>query len=389
MKRTHLFVVVGLLFVGLMVSGYQCSSTEITSAKLYIQQKNYDKALDALQKEIAKNPQSAEGYFLMGEVYGELGKADSMLWAFDKSLEAGNQFEGDINNVRSYHYVQLFNKGIGYNKLFNNATDPDTMKIYFDKAIESYDQASMIMPDSADPYKNLAFMHLNLQQYDEAIEPLEKVIELEQAADGYKFLGNIYIIKGNQANSEYKTSKDAADSIKAYGNYNKAIEILEEGKKLYPEDSDIISTLSDAYIAADKLDVALESVGQLVQKDPENVNFVATYGMLLSSAGQYEKAETNLLKALELDANNESVILSLADMYIKWGKELNRIAEAEEREDPEVTEKFKAAVPHIEKYLENNPDEAAVWETLGTVYSVVGDLDKAQNAFDKADSLRQ
>ncbi len=53
MKHSKLFVL-AFLMLSLVLVGYQCGSTEITSAKLYIQQKNYDKAVEVLQKEITK-----------------------------------------------------------------------------------------------------------------------------------------------------------------------------------------------------------------------------------------------------------------------------------------------------------------------------------------------
>ncbi|MBP9582977.1 MAG: hypothetical protein KBE38_12525, partial [Ignavibacterium sp.] len=83
MKQSKSFVV-AFLMLSMLFVGYQCGSTEITSAKLYIQQKNYDKALEVLQKEITKNPKSDEGYQLLGYVYGELGNFDSMIDSYDK-----------------------------------------------------------------------------------------------------------------------------------------------------------------------------------------------------------------------------------------------------------------------------------------------------------------
>ena len=41
--------------------------------------------------------------------------------------------------------------------------------------------------------------------------------------------------------------------------FNKAIDVAEEGGKRYPDDSDILVTLSNAYIAANKVDVAIEA----------------------------------------------------------------------------------------------------------------------------------
>jgi uncharacterized membrane protein len=55
-------IITAIIFIALTITGFDCSSTELTSAKLYIQQKNYDKALEVLNEEVAKNPKSDEGY---------------------------------------------------------------------------------------------------------------------------------------------------------------------------------------------------------------------------------------------------------------------------------------------------------------------------------------
>jgi tetratricopeptide (TPR) repeat protein len=51
----------------------------MTSAKLYIQQKNYDKAMESLKKEVEKNPKSDEGWYYMGVVYGEKEQYGEMM----------------------------------------------------------------------------------------------------------------------------------------------------------------------------------------------------------------------------------------------------------------------------------------------------------------------
>ena len=45
MQKSKILLAVAL-FAGIIFSGFQCSSTELTSARLYIQQKNFDKAID-------------------------------------------------------------------------------------------------------------------------------------------------------------------------------------------------------------------------------------------------------------------------------------------------------------------------------------------------------
>nr|HRI46557.1 hypothetical protein [Ignavibacteriaceae bacterium] len=85
MKRI-LFPIIVVFSVMMVFTGFQCASTEITSAKLYINQKNWDKAINVLNKEIEKNPKSDEGYYLMGLVYSEKEDVDNTIKAFDNSL---------------------------------------------------------------------------------------------------------------------------------------------------------------------------------------------------------------------------------------------------------------------------------------------------------------
>jgi len=75
MKKALSILVVISMVLGL--SAFSCSSTELTSAKLYVQQKNFDKAIDALEKETTKNPKSDEGFYLLGYVNGEKGNLEA------------------------------------------------------------------------------------------------------------------------------------------------------------------------------------------------------------------------------------------------------------------------------------------------------------------------
>lgn len=111
MKHYKIFVA-GALFLALFFSGYQCASTEITSAKLYIQQKNWDKAIEVLQKEVEKNPKSDEGYHLLGTVHAEKGNYTEMIDAYDKSLSISNKFQKEINDSRKYYWANAFNKAV-------------------------------------------------------------------------------------------------------------------------------------------------------------------------------------------------------------------------------------------------------------------------------------
>ncbi|MCW9097865.1 MAG: tetratricopeptide repeat protein, partial [Ignavibacteriaceae bacterium] len=212
MKNSNLFVF-GMLLLGIIFLGFQCSSTELNSAKLYIQQKNWDKALEALKADVEKNPKSDEGYYLLGTVYSEMDRTEEMIEAFDNSLAISNKFADKINEYRAYQWANNYNRGVSLFQRGNNTADKDSSKMYYDMAIDAYKKATILEPDSGLTYRNLAFVYLTTNQTEESIEPLKKLIELEKAEEGYQYLGEVYYTLGLNKMSEFKNDGNKEDSI--------------------------------------------------------------------------------------------------------------------------------------------------------------------------------
>jgi tetratricopeptide (TPR) repeat protein len=387
MRKSNLLIIVSL-FISLVLSGFQCSSTELTSARLYIQQKNYEKAIDALHKDVQKNPKSDEGWYLMGYTYGEMGKMDSMIAGYDNSLAVSNKFAKEIGDSRKFHWANSFNRAVNLFQRGNKTEDEDSAKIFYDKSIAAFDDATIIEPDSADNYKNLAFVYLSSGRNEEAVEPLQKLIELNQEVDGYKYLGDIYFSMGAAKSSSYSMSGNVQDSVDAVTYYDKTIAVLEEGTKLYPDNGDMLRTLSGAYIEVGKIDIALASFKALVDREPDDKTFRYNYGVLLLQTEDFPGAEEQFQKALEIDPEYDNAAYNLGVTYVSWGKQLKQLEEQTEEYSDEDVEKFKSALPYIERISLEEPDDAQVWELLGQVYSILGMTDKAVDAFNKADQLR-
>ncbi|MCB0753419.1 MAG: tetratricopeptide repeat protein, partial [Ignavibacteriae bacterium] len=303
MKR--IISIVLLISMALGFSAFQCSSTELTSAKLYIQQNNYEKAMESLQREVEKNPASDEGFYLLGYIQGEQGDITSMLDNYKKSLAVSNKFEKQISESRKYHWADGFNKGV---QLFNKgakAGDTDSANVIFQQAIDKFNGAIAAEPDSADTYKNLAYAYINMGNREAAIEPYQKLIELTKDADSYAAIGEIYLQKG--LDQRDGGAKDAANV-----NFEKAIKVLEEGRKIHASDGNILLLLSNAYIAAEKLDVAKDAFKEGVIQEPENKFYRYNYGSLLLNAEEYPEAEVQLKKAIEIDPDYENALYNLA-----------------------------------------------------------------------------
>lgn len=387
MKNSKL-IILGVLMMGLMFLGFQCSSTELTSAKLYIQQKNWDKAIETLNTEVTKNPKSDEGYFLLGTVYSEKDDVDKMIESFDKSLAISNKFQKNIEEYKAFQWANNFNRGVNLFQRGNKTADEDSSKMYYDMAIDAYNKAITLEPDSGETYRNLAFVYLTTGKTQESVAPLKKLIDLEQAEEGYQYLGEVYYTLGLNSMSSFKIEKNIQDSIKAIEYYNNAISILEEGSEKYPENSEMIGTKFSAYIGANKMENALNSAAALVEKDPNNKFNRYNYGVVLLNTDKYAEAETQLLEAIKLDPEYENAIYNLGVTYVKWGTAMNKEAEEKGVMSDEYKKKYEAALPYLEKVVEKDPSNVAIWELLGKVYSVLGMTEDANNAFKKADELR-
>ncbi len=382
MKQSKSFVV-AFLMLSMLFVGYQCGSTEITSAKLYIQQKNYDKALEVLQKEIQKNPKSDEGYYLLGYVQGEQGNFPEMVDSYDKSLAISKNFEKDINVSRKYFWAQAYNRGVNYFQRGNGLaqSSPDSAKLYYEKSISDFNSALRIEPDSVDTYKNLAFVYLSKGDNESAVAPLKQLIEKEKSLDGYKFLGEIYYVNGTNLKNQGKEEDAKVE-------FNKSIDVLEEGLKNYPNDPEMLVTLSTAYIGADRSTEAIDKYKNLVAAKPEDKNIRYNYGVLLLGANDFEGAEIQFKKAIELDADYDNAIYNLGVTYLKWGTYLNKKSDETGQVSDEYKTKYQAALPYLEKAVKMKDANAQTWELLGKVYSVLGMNDDAKHAFDEADKLR-
>jgi tetratricopeptide (TPR) repeat protein len=388
MRISKILIAVAI-FLGLMFTGFDCGSTEITSARLYIQQKNYDKALEVLKADVAKNPKSDEGYYLLGYAYGQQDDIQNMVESYDKSLTISNKFQNDIEQDKSYHWANTYNAGVNLFQRGNKAEDKDSSKIFYDKSIEAFNSAIMIRPDSSDNYRNLAFVYLSTQQNDKAIQPLQKLIDLENSADGYQYLGEIYYTKGVNTMSKYKTGKNSADSLEAIDDFNKSIDILEKGQKLYPENTDMLVTLSNAYIGANKIEVAMDAFKTGVEKEPDNQYYRYNYGVLLLGAKNYSEAEAEFKKAIDIDPTYTNAIYNLGVTYVKWGADLNKKADEEGTMGDAYKTKYEAALPYLEKVVEMEPDNADMWDLLAKVYTVLGMTNEATDAYNKVDNLRK
>jgi len=387
MKR-YLPIILVLGLVGyLTTTGFQCGSAESTSAKLYMQQKQWEKAQESLQKELAKNEKNEEAWYLLGVVRYEMKDYKGMNDAYTRALALGTQHKKEIDNNRLALWAQKYNEGVGqYNK---GKDDPN----FFDKAIECYDTAIMMVPDSASTYYVKALSHYAKKDYQKAQQALETALQKKpDYVDAGVFLGQLYY-------SDALAKVEQKDSVGAKAKYLQAVGLFEMAFQKDPNNPEAITRLIEAYERAGQTEKALTLTRDAVAKDPNNKIYRYAYGVFLLKQEKYPESVEQFTKAVELDPNYADANYNLGVAYLNWGValkgEADKKAEAEKKgtktkdakEDLTYKEKFKTALPYLEKAAEQRSDDAALWQSLGKVYLNLNMKDKAEAAFKKFDQL--
>jgi tetratricopeptide (TPR) repeat protein len=468
--KTRLFFIASLvILVFLLSTGFQCGSTEMTSARLYIQRSEWDNALKNLEAEVAKNPNNEEAWYLLGRVRAEKRDFAGMREAFAHAMQVGQTYATEIHDVTLGYWARHLNAGV---EAFNKGRDTAA---YYDKAIREFEIAATIMPDSAAAYKDLAFAYLSKGELTKAIGPLEKAFSISKDPISGRYIGEIYNDLGAPHRAKFEdpsnrieiriwmspvevrdllgepTSKsttkekkltkekwvyasknltlnfedgqlksweegsrkeerepkvyykDYAERDSAMKYYEKSIAALEKVRKLDPHDPEVIALLSNVYIAAERAETALETFKSGVEADPNNKFFRYNYGVLLlkvtgtdsakaqpALASEYfEKAIDQFRAALAIDSTYEAALYNVGVSYVNWGVHIRETADDPSKVEAAYKDKFKRALPYLERMTRMKPEDAETLEMLGKVYANLGMSKEATAIFQKADRLRK
>jgi tetratricopeptide (TPR) repeat protein len=393
MKRPSLVVLfLTILTLSFILTGFQCGSTDMTSAKLYLQRNDYAMAASSLEKEVAKNPSNAEAWYYLGFCQLNLKKFNEMLPSFESSLKAGNEFADKIQLAKLSAWGQLFNQGIAkHNELVNVQDDKTKMASFAKEALDIYQLAVKCVPDSPSTYQNIAAVYAVTKQYDEEIMNLKKVRDLTKGTSVNRDIINAYLQKADDA-------KAKGDNATADASYNVAIKEIQAARTADPDNQELLSLLIDIHIQLKREKEALPFIQEAVQKDPSNKILQNNLGLLLMQTDDLSGAIEHFNAALAVDPNFEDALRNIGVAYMRLGDAKKKEAEAKAAADPKKKDKdidksylehFKKAAGYLENLVKIKSDDANLWDALTTAYVNAGMIKEAQKAAAEADKLRK
>ena len=366
MKKILMTAIVGVIF--LMLTG--CENTYITSAKVYIQQQQYNKAVEICQTAIAQSPDNADAYFILGKAYSLMNKYKEMEDAFEKSEKLSPNNAQEISYLRNKAYKELFDSA---RQLANNDKP--------EEAIAKYELATEILPKRYEAYMNLAVTYLQADKDSMAIATYKRA--MVEMPDSMRFAYNLALTYYN--NAEYEK---AAESFK------EVVEKADTNSELY---FDALFNMANSFAMLKQEDKALEIYNQALEKDPENTMILFNMARMLLLQEKYKDAIAIFKKVVEKTPDDYDANFAIGNAYLQINNKLidefNKVreklsdSEAKAKKD-EMDANFREALPYFEKARDINPENSNVWFYLGTVYVRLGDPVKGQEAFDKSDELK-
>ena len=375
LSPTH-FLVALVAAAALLGGADGCSSDpNVEGAKLYIRSEDYTSVLEALETALAENPDNAEALALKGRVLQLQTKnianpmerhplVEQMMAALNRAdaIEPGDE---EVAHTRLVAWADEMTSGGRF--LQNSGGDEENLAM----AIQAFENATYIHPDSSSGHYNLGLAHLVDGNADDAIAPFETAIASGGGdASAYLYCGRALLATGSNA--------------------SRALEMLEEGTGLFPDDDALRAELLNAYAATGQSDRALAAYEDAIARDPEDPVLRYNYGSTLLQAERFDEAVVQLEQAIALDPENPNAQYNLGAAYQNKATAVNvRLIETEDDAEARQLRRerdalLEQALPYLveARSLTASQGESAadICNALFQVYAQLSRMDEANEA---------
>ena len=159
---------------------------------------------------------------------------------------------------------------------------PDDASTALVRAFELAESARLIDPDIPEVYWALAFVHVQSRRHEQAIESLQKAIELNRSfADAYAFMGGVYDYVGESA---------------------KSIPLLRTALRLNPDGGYLYyQILGRAYLFDNDVEQALINLREAVARNPVDLETRVHLAAALVASGDRSAAEWEAVEIRALE----------------------------------------------------------------------------------------
>lgn len=319
------------LLIAYKVPAQQISSYDYSTGVVYFEEGDFRSAIPYLEKAIVNNPANTDAYLYLASSH--LGVEE-----YQKTIEIAQK--GLVQEP--YHIRLKLIQAEGY------------YRIDYKKAITIYREIEEMLNEYPEKEKE----GVSLKQ----VRGFIGTIYLRQGNELYSTGKTDLAI-----DSYYKAREFIPDSLTIHNNLayilieknnrDDALEVLEQANRRFPDAEQILVLLGQVYQQKEQVEKMTEVYGKLTENHPENLNYAIVYGQLLMSGNQARKANLffkDLISKHPKEKRLYEVLISINEKRYDYGAKRNILRMQREQfpEDHSVAEKLAQTHVLIEEYEE-------------------------------------
>lgn len=319
---------------------FGCQSQELTSAKVYVQQRDYAKAEYNFLAAMEVEPENPEvPYLLAVEIYGnknsglmDYAKAKKYL---DLTLKRDrNYMPEQVKQFREQLYGATFNTAVGhYNSVIRNETQNPEKDLA--EALENFDLAAQLKPADPKAPIQVARIYSELKNDNEAaLAYLDEAIARAPKSPELKGEKARILAKDDRVEEAITMFEEAlndnpenmeiglryAQFLYEHEMYDKSAEIYSRLIAVDPANKDLYFNLGLTYLRLNDVQAARDQFETVVALDPEDTQAIAMVGQVYFDLEDYITAEMYFRQLLEIEPDNPEYLKRLGVTLTQQGR---------------------------------------------------------------------
>lgn len=332
MRRGWLVSAALLVVLIFVVSG--CANKWLTSGKIAMNGKQYDKAIEDFNKVLEQNPENGEAHYYLAECYKEKGEYKKMLPHLDAAEKLYPKKKDKVGDLRKEAWSALFDSGR------ENAKNKK-----WDEAKSDFQTAIEVLPERFEAYTNLGYVWQHLGDNDSA----------------YSYYSAAY----DEAPDEMVVLENFASLCFTIGKYDKAKELYTKILTKDPKNAEAMARLGDIAGFDGKYQDAVNYYNQALEIQSNNCDLWFSLGVLyFQQIKDNDNAINAFSRTLELCPDDSNAFINLMVAYI-------------------TAERFDEAIDKLSTFVEEYPDDCTGWDLYSQALLRKGQKSEALEAYKK------
>ena len=283
-----------------------CASEELTSARLYIQQKNWVKAEEFLLKALEVEPENQEVLYSLGKfIYAKNEDWENMNKMFDQALSInpegvillGGTVREYVEQTRYEHWSKIFNKGVSSVKKYYEQDQKDG-EITLKESINLFETAVQIYPSEIKNYPILSRCYFEMGDSLKSITTVNKGVEISP--------------------DNFDINLTAGQIINNMNNKQGALPFLKHAVELEPHNSAAIQLLAQVYYDLGNQREAIETYKIAINEEGDKkvkADLYFNLGVIYNQMSDFDAAEMAFDEAYYLNDQDFEAVLGMARAY--------------------------------------------------------------------------